>query len=151
MQVMNAVSTCHKLGIIHRDIKPENFLIGMDDKVRLCDFGLSHLAEDIFATGGEFTDTGSPRGTLEYCPPEVFNKRFSFKSDVWSCGVLLYVMLMGEFPFQSREEIVNFQKLDLVKLKKSAAKRNHDINVLNLLSKMLCKSILVWWSTIILS
>ena len=94
-QVMSAIEYIHALDIFHRDIKLENILIeGKTGAVKLIDFGFSCLSKDklkIFC------------GTPSYMSPEIVSKReyFGGPSDIWACGVLLYSLLFGTFPFKS--------------------------------------------------
>jgi serine/threonine-protein kinase SRK2 len=101
-QIIYAVKYCHDNNICHRDIKPENILMtyrNLEDKhkipiIKLCDFGLSK-SYDMFKPN-------YVAGTPEYIAPEVLNRKScdSAKADIWSCGVTLYVMLYGKYPFQ---------------------------------------------------
>ncbi|KAG8073291.1 hypothetical protein GUJ93_ZPchr0006g45916 [Zizania palustris] len=93
--IVSIVSMCHSLGVMHRDLKPENFLLlDRDDdlSIKAIDFGLSVF----FKPGQVFTElVGSPY----YVAPEVLHKRYGPESDVWSAGVILYVLLSGVPPF----------------------------------------------------
>lgn len=98
-QIILAVDFCHRMDIVHRDIKPENILLSSTKDgrkiVKLCDFGFS---KDV-ADGAARTRLGTPM----YMAPEVMNNRpggeyDGRQSDVWSCGVVLYVMLSGRYP-----------------------------------------------------
>ena len=88
-QIVGAVAHCHKAGIVHRDIKPEN-VVFMDESqesdVKVIDFGVSKKF---------FTDTPLRKryGTPYYVAPEVLKGMYDEKCDVWSCGVVLFVML----------------------------------------------------------
>lgn len=85
----------HKLGICHRDLKPENLLIDFDGSLKVVDFGLSNMYEQ----GNTLkTACGSPC----YAAPEMIagNRYHGLKSDIWSCGVVLYAMLCGFLPFE---------------------------------------------------
>jgi len=89
------------VGIIHRDIKPENILITEDingyPTIKLIDFGLSRLL-------GPNDKCTIPCGTLGYVAPEVLTTDgYSFQVDVWSIGVVLYLMLRGLLPFESKD------------------------------------------------
>ncbi|KAF5764340.1 putative protein kinase CAMK-CDPK family [Helianthus annuus] len=93
--IVDVVQACHSLGVIHRDLKPENFLlINKDDdfSLKAIDFGLSVF----FKPGQIFTDVvGSPY----YVAPEVLLKRYGPEADVWTAGVILYILLSGVPPF----------------------------------------------------
>nr|ABK79679.2 calcium-dependent protein kinase 3 [Rubia cordifolia] len=93
--VVGVVEACHSLGVMHRDLKPENFLlVNKDDdfSLKAIDFGLSVF----FKPGQVFTDVvGSPY----YVAPEVLQKHYGPEADVWTAGVILYILLSGVPPF----------------------------------------------------
>lgn len=93
--IVGVVEACHSLGVMHRDLKPENFLlINKDDdfSLKAIDFGLSVF----FKPGQVFTDVvGSPY----YVAPEVLLKHYGPEADVWTAGVILYILLSGVPPF----------------------------------------------------
>ncbi|WOK98843.1 calcium-dependent protein kinase 26-like [Canna indica] len=93
--IVGVVEACHSLGVMHRDLKPENFLLvnrDDDSSLKLIDFGLSVF----FKPGQIFTDVvGSPY----YVAPEVLCKRYGPEADVWTAGVILYILLSGVPPF----------------------------------------------------
>ncbi|XP_048195698.1 sperm motility kinase 4A-like [Perognathus longimembris pacificus] len=93
-QILRAVKYCHDNGIAHRDLKAENILLDGRGQVKLCDFGLSTW----FLPQQKLEETC---GTLAYWAPEMFNQqRYQGpKVDVWSLGVLLYYMVMGDVPY----------------------------------------------------
>ncbi|KAJ3191072.1 5-AMP-activated protein kinase, catalytic [Irineochytrium annulatum] len=93
-QIICAVEYCHKHKIVHRDLKPENVLLDELNQVKLGDFGLSNIMSD-----GDFLKTSC--GSPNYAAPEVISGRQyeGPEIDVWSCGVILYVMLCGRLPF----------------------------------------------------
>ncbi|KAM5550639.1 calcium-dependent protein kinase 1 [Rosa sericea] len=98
--IVGVVEACHSLGVMHRDLKPENFLFVSQEEdalLKTIDFGLS-----IFLKPGEkFTDVvGSPY----YVAPEVLRKRYGPEADVWSAGVILYILLSGVPPFWAETE-----------------------------------------------
>jgi calcium-dependent protein kinase len=96
-----AIKHCHKNGIVHRDLKPENILVTNTDTIRLIDFGLSCSTHQ---------NKGDIAGTPFYIAPEIINlKPYDTKADIWSIGVILYVLLCGYTPFQGKdiEEIFN--------------------------------------------
>ena len=89
-QLFSAVNYCHKMHIIHRDLKPENILIVNKDKdgyptIKVCDFGTSK----IFEKGAVQRKLV---GSSYYIAPEVLKKSYNEKCDVWSCGVIMYII-----------------------------------------------------------
>lgn len=93
-QIISAVQYCHKHKIVHRDLKPENLLLDNKMDIKIADFGLSNIMTD-----GNFLKTSC--GSPNYAAPEVISGRLYAgpEVDVWSCGVILYVMLVGRLPF----------------------------------------------------
>jgi len=96
-QILSAVNFCHKMNILHRDLKPENILITdrNDDNyphIKVCDFGASKIFEK-----GQVNKRII--GSSYYIAPEVIRKNYTEKCDLWSCGVILYIMLIGKPPF----------------------------------------------------
>jgi serine/threonine-protein kinase len=89
-QMIEAIAYAHENRVLHLDIKPENFILFDEHRIRLADFGLARLAR------GEIHASGS--GTLGYIAPEQAMGRPSFRSDVFSLGLVLYRMLSGELP-----------------------------------------------------
>ncbi|KAL8120424.1 hypothetical protein AgCh_017559 [Apium graveolens] len=108
-QLIDAVTYCHKKGVFHRDLKLENVLVDADGNIRISDFGLSALPQHFRDDGLLHTTCGSPN----YVAPEVVrNKGYDgATSDMWSCGVILYVILTGYLPFDDRNLAVVYQKI----------------------------------------
>lgn len=98
--IVSVVESCHSLGVMHRDLKPENFLFSNeqeDSPLKAIDFGLSVF----FKPGEIFQDVvGSPY----YVAPEVLRKFYGPQADVWSAGVILYILLSGVPPFWAETE-----------------------------------------------
>lgn len=93
-RILSALSAAHHAGLVHRDIKPENVLISDEGRVKVADFG---LARAIAATS---QTTGVILGTVAYLSPEqVVDGSADARSDVYSAGILLYEMLVGDTPF----------------------------------------------------
>mmetsp|Transcript_611 Transcript_611/g.1040 ORF Transcript_611/g.1040 Transcript_611/m.1040 type:complete len:486 (-) Transcript_611:2593-4050(-) len=106
-QILLAICAIHEHGICHRDLKPENFLFVSPDKdadLKLIDFGLANKFGLI--NRNEFD---SVVGTPYYVAPEVLCGNYGSKCDVWSAGVIFYMLLCGEPPFmaQSHKEVFN--------------------------------------------
>lgn len=104
-QVLSAINYCHKKGIIHRDLKPENLLLDKRSPtalIKIIDFGASALFNESEKLKARF-------GTSYYIAPEVLRRSYDEKCDLWSCGVILYILLSGRPPFPGRndEEILN--------------------------------------------
>ncbi|KAJ4725095.1 putative Calcium-dependent protein kinase [Melia azedarach] len=110
--IMNFVHSCHSMGVIHRDIKPENFLLSSNDEIALlkaADFGLSTFLEE----GKVYEDVvGSPY----YVAPEVLRRRYGKEADIWSAGVVLYILLTGLPPFWAQTEQGIFEAILLGKI-----------------------------------
>ncbi|GAV57294.1 Pkinase domain-containing protein/EF_hand_5 domain-containing protein [Cephalotus follicularis] len=98
--IVEVVQICHKHGVMHRDLKPENFLFGNKKEtapLKAIDFGLSVF----FKPGEIFTEiVGSPY----YMAPEVLKRNYGPEVDVWSAGVILYILLCGVPPFWAETE-----------------------------------------------
>ncbi|CAI5990377.1 unnamed protein product [Closterium sp. NIES-64] len=98
--IAKVIEACHSLGVIHRDLKPENFLFANKSEtadLKATDFGLSYF----FKPGEYLSDVvGSPY----YVAPEVLRRRYNEKADVWSMGVIIYILLSGVPPFWAETE-----------------------------------------------
>ena len=95
-QVVDGLAFLHKHKLIHRDIKPGNILIHSDGSVKLSDFGISKTIDNTANICDTFV------GTAIYMSPErVFGKDYSFSSDIWSLGMVVYETATGDFPFPS--------------------------------------------------
>jgi serine/threonine-protein kinase HSL1 (negative regulator of Swe1 kinase) len=98
-QIMSAVDYCHRLNICHRDLKPENILLDKNHNIKIADFGMAvwQSHED----GLLDTACGSPH----YASPEVISgKPYSgAAADIWSCGVILYALLLNKLPFDHED------------------------------------------------
>ncbi|KAK3137564.1 hypothetical protein QOZ80_5BG0454040 [Eleusine coracana subsp. coracana] len=108
-QLIDGVSYCHEKGVYHRDLKPENVLIDRKGSIKISDFGLSALPQHLGNDGLLHTTCGSPN----YIAPEILQNRGydGSLSDIWSCGVILYMMLVGYLPFDDRNIVVLYQKI----------------------------------------
>jgi carbon catabolite-derepressing protein kinase len=105
-QIVCAVEYCHRHKIVHRDLKPENLLLDDQLNVKIADFGLSNIMTD-----GNFLKTSC--GSPNYAAPEVISGKLYAgpEVDVWSCGVILYVLLCGRLPFDDEYIPALFKKI----------------------------------------
>ncbi|OEL16118.1 CBL-interacting protein kinase 16 [Dichanthelium oligosanthes] len=108
-QLVAAVGFCHRRGVAHRDLKPENLLLDEEGRLKVTDFGLAALPEQLRHDGLLHTQCGTPA----YVAPEVLRKRGydGARADLWSCGVVLYVLLCGFLPFQHDNYVKMYQKI----------------------------------------
>jgi calcium-dependent protein kinase len=103
-QVLSAIAYCHSMNIVHMDLKPENLLLdteGENGIIKVIDFGTSQK----FDPNQKMNQT---YGTPYYIAPEILQGEYTERCDVWSCGVILYILLCGKPPFDgdTDEEIL---------------------------------------------
>ena len=101
-QLFSAINYCHKMHIVHRDLKPENILIINKDQdgypiIKVCDFGTSKIFEK-----GKIER--KLVGSSYYIAPEVLKKKYNEKCDLWSCGVIMYILLSARPPFGGEDD-----------------------------------------------
>lgn len=103
-QILSAVNYIHSNNIVHRDLKPENILLDMNnnDVIKIIDWGTARFFE-------KNKKMNKISGTPYYIAPEVLNEKYDEKCDVWSCGVIMYILLCGYPPFNgdSDNDILN--------------------------------------------
>jgi len=110
-QILSAVSYCHSHNIVHRDLKPENVLYESkkeDAQLKVIDFGTSKQFDANSKMNQKF-------GTAYYIAPEVLKRKYNEKCDVWSCGVILYILLCGYPPFNGDNDKIIMDKVALGK------------------------------------
>ena len=112
-QVMSAIEYCHNNGICHRDLKPENLLYlnpgpEKDNPIKVIDFGLSQMVS---------TDKKlkTKVGTAYYVAPEILKGDYTEKCDIWSAGVILYIFLSGDPPFNGPSDSAIYSKISTMK------------------------------------
>nr|GMC61328.1 CBL-interacting serine/threonine-protein kinase 6-like [Ipomoea batatas] len=107
--LISAVDFCHSRGVYHRDLKPENLLLDDDGNLKVTDFGLSAFSDHLRHDGLLHTTCGTPA----YVATEVIGKKGydGAKADIWSCGVILYVLLAGFLPFQDDNVVAMYRKI----------------------------------------
>ena len=106
-QIFRALIYCHNTHhLVHRDIKPENIVVfrknnATDDlyDVKLIDFGISKIFNKV-----EKKNDNKIIGSLKYMAPEVFEGKYDEKCDIWSCGVILYILVMEDYPFNGKDD-----------------------------------------------
>ena len=108
-QIMSAIEYCHNNGICHRDLKPENILYlneGSEDGnlIKIIDFGLSQIIQPD-------KKLRSKVGTAYYVSPEILKGVYTEKCDIWSAGVILYILLSGSPPFNGNNDNVIYNKI----------------------------------------
>ena len=101
-QILKAVKYCHKMNVIHRDIKPENIMITNREKngclqVKLIDFGTATISE-------KGQKENKYVGSSYYMDPEIIKRKYDEKCDLWSIGVILYILLNGRPPFDGNDD-----------------------------------------------
>ena len=99
-QVLQCINYCHQNNIVHRDLKPENILLEANkefDQIKIIDFGTSLVYDPNRSLDEKL-------GTPYYIAPEVLNKNYDSKCDIWSCGVITYILLSGVPPFNGQSD-----------------------------------------------
>ena len=135
-QIFSAMNYCHKMNILHRDLKPDNILIKKNEqglcRVKICDFGTAY----IFKKGEKQKEI---IGTLNFMAPEVLNEKYNQKCDLWSCGVIMYILLTGKNPFLGRDDEQTISKILSVSYDQNLLKKYNKYTK-DLLSKLLEKN-----------
>ncbi|KAL3536658.1 hypothetical protein ACH5RR_000024 [Cinchona calisaya] len=108
-QLINAVDYCHSRGVYHRDLKPENLLLDSFGTLKVSDFGLSAFSQQVQEDGLLHTACGTPN----YVAPEVLTDKGydGTSSDIWSCGIILFVLMAGYLPFNDQNLMALYRKI----------------------------------------
>ena len=98
-QIISGIDYIHSQGIVHRDLKPENLLVNKTGNLKIIDFGLSNY----YSKDGKLLSTSC--GSPSYTAPEIIlgNKYDGFFIDIWTIGIILYIMVCGCFPFEDKD------------------------------------------------
>jgi calcium-dependent protein kinase len=106
-QIVSAMRYCHSQNVVHRDLKPENILFQTkdpDSQVVIIDFGTSRIVKETEKMNKTF-------GTVYYIAPEVLEGQYTAKCDVWSVGIIIYILLSGMVPFGGRSDTEIFENV----------------------------------------
>lgn len=105
-EILDALGHAHAHGVVHRDMKPANLIVLPDGKIKVADFGIARVEKS------ELTQVGTVMGTPAYMSPEQFmGQPVDGRSDIFSCGVILYQFLTGEKPFTGNSTTIMFKVL----------------------------------------
>ncbi len=105
-EILAALGHAHSHGVVHRDMKPANLMVLEDGRVKIADFGIARVEKS------ELTQVGTVMGTPSYMSPEQFNGHvIDGRSDLFSCGVILYQFLTGEKPFTGTTTTIMYKVL----------------------------------------
>ena len=105
-EILDALAHAHANGVVHRDMKPANLIVLADGKVKIADFGIARVEKS------ELTQVGTVMGTPAYMSPEQFmGQPVDGRSDIFSCGVILYQFLTGEKPFTGNSTTIMYKVL----------------------------------------
>ena len=100
-QTASALHAAHQAGLVHRDVKPGNLLITPEGSVKITDFGIARLADQV-----PLTATGQVMGTVQYLAPEqAGGKPASAATDIYSLGIVAYEALAGRRPFKGESQV----------------------------------------------
>ena len=112
-ELVSAISYCHDMNIVHRDLKPENILFINEDKnspIKVIDFGFSKEFKNKNSNSKQ-KNMSSKVGTVYYMAPEILQGNYNELCDIWSCGVILYIILCGYPPFQGNNDKEIYQSI----------------------------------------
>lgn len=122
LQVLDAVNNMHEKEVLHNDLKPDNIFVLSDGNIKICDFGIATHVFD--------RESKELHGTMKYLAPEVLQSRkYSYQSDIYSLGVVLYEFLTGRVPFDyddPKELIEHYLAYPIPSVKKYISLSNYD-------------------------
>eukprot|EP00483_Globobulimina_turgida_P007251 UN07265 len=139
LQILIAIKYLHSRFIIHRDLKLGNILLDKDLNIKICDFGLAAKLE--FDSERKTTICGTPN----YTAPEILNQRksgagHSYEVDIWSIGVIMFTLLTGKPPFETRNIKETYRRIKKIKYDFPINSEKYiSLNAKNLISKIFTK------------
>lgn len=114
-QIVDAMVYCHRCGVVHRDLKPENLLLDGNGNVKITDFGMSWMKENINPALNVKQLLRTQCGTPKYMAPEIIVRPSEGydgeKLDAWECGMVLYALLAGYLPFSGEDDNTIFKSI----------------------------------------
>lgn len=120
-QIVDAMAYCHRRGVVHRDLKPENLLLDGNGNVKITDFGMSWMKDNINPALKAKQLLRTQCGTPKYMAPEIIVRPAEGydgeKLDAWECGMVLYALLAGYLPFSGEDDNMVFKSILNGKLK----------------------------------
>jgi calcium/calmodulin-dependent protein kinase I len=142
--LLETVAYIHSKNVVHRDLKPENLLLTSNDNdmdIKICDFGLAKRLSDV-------TDNESACGTPGYVAPEILSgKPYGCEVDIWSIGVITYILVCGYPPFYDDDQKKLFKRIKTAKYEfHSQHWDNKSDDVKDLITCMLCKNQKTRWT-----
>ncbi|GJM43259.1 MAG: hypothetical protein DHS20C21_01010 [Gemmatimonadota bacterium] len=108
-KICDAVNYAHQRGVIHRDLKPSNIVVGEDGATKILDFGLARITDADTEAMSVVSEIGTIKGTLPYMSPEQTRgnpDEIDVRTDVYSLGVILYRMLSGRYPYETKKSSI---------------------------------------------
>jgi serine/threonine-protein kinase len=138
-QICHGLQAAHDKGVNHRDIKPANLLVGENDMVKIVDFGLASVAQQV---GSRLTKSGLLIGTPEYMAPEqISGGETDHRADIYSLGLVIYELLSGKKPFTADTPVkILFQHLEGEAQPLSELVENMPANLEDLVARTMAKS-----------